>query len=62
MSLTFTGFFIGALVYLANHLGLPFTEAELSTTVEVIGGFFSLALVYWGRFRQGDMSWFGTKE
>jgi hypothetical protein len=62
MSLTIQGWIIGLLVFLANHFGLPFTEAELTTTVSVIVGLISFIMIYWGRYRKGDINVWGGRD
>jgi hypothetical protein len=61
MSLTITGVIVTVLVMLSSQLGLPFTEAELSTTVTVLFGLVGAGMSYWGRIRKGDIDWFGRR-
>lgn len=60
-SLTYRGVIIMLLGFVLNQAGMPFVEEDLSKWVEfafVLGG--ALAAFY-GRFRKGDLKWFGGK-
>ena len=47
--------------FVLNQSGVPFVEEDLSKWVEltfVLGGAF---VGFYGRFRKGDLKWFGGK-
>ena len=60
-SLTITGLAVLILGFVLNKIGVPIAEGNLETTIatliEVIGGI----VVFWGRYRQGDINIFGGK-
>jgi hypothetical protein len=61
MSLTIQAWVLGVAVWGVNQWGLPFTEAELSTTITVILGILSAIGVWYGRYRAGDINFWGKK-
>ncbi len=62
MSITISGFFLTALTWLLPHLGINIDATALSTTLTTIAQIIGGLLIYWGRYRQGDVTWYGTKK
>lgn len=57
MSVTLSGL-------LVTILSLVFTPEEANTFIEFIDKFIlviGILLTYWGRYRQGDLTWYGKK-
>jgi len=62
MSLAYIGIIVTFLAGLSKILGLNIGAPELTTTVEVIALFVGGILAFYGRFRKGDLKWFGGRK
>lgn len=62
MSITITGFTITALTWLLPKIGVNIDATSLSTAITVIAQIIGGGLIYWGRYRQGDITWYGAKK
>lgn len=61
-SMTYTGLIVSILGFILNQLGVAYEQNQL---IEVVGG--GTIVVGWlvalvGRWRQGDISWWGKKN
>lgn len=45
-----------------SHVGVSVSDTDLTTTVATIIQVIGAIVVYYGRFRQGDISVFGVKK
>ena len=62
MSVTISGWIIVALTWLLPHLGVNIDANALSMTVATIAQIVGGVLIYWGRYRQGDITWYGATK
>jgi drug/metabolite transporter (DMT)-like permease len=62
MSLTYLGLIVSMLGYLAQFLGIRVGPEQITTTVETIVIFVGALIAFYGRFRKGDVKWYGTKK
>jgi len=60
MSVTMSGFWLLILNWLAGFLNIP--QDNLVVTGRTIVTVVSVLLIYWGRYRQGDINFFGFKK
>lgn len=58
MSLTITGVLT---LFITQILGDSVTNAEVANFLEVGGLLVGAAVAYYGRFRHGDLTWWGGK-
>ena len=60
-SLTLIGLAVVIFGFIFSKMGIPIAEGSLETTlttlVQIVGG----VIVWYGRFRQGDINFFGGK-
>ena len=61
MSLTLSSLFITALGFIFEHAGIKVGNDEIGTFVNVALQTVGALGIYWGRYRKGDVSWFGKK-
>lgn len=62
MSLTLVSFAVFLLNRLLGIAGIQaVSDSEFLTTVRVIVDFVSALGVWWGRYRLGDITWYGRK-
>lgn len=61
-SLTISSVGVLIAIWIAQQAGIGVGEGEIITTIATIGKFAAVAGVYWGRIRQGDVSWLGRKS
>lgn len=60
MSLTTNGLFLMVVGYLATKLNID--KNNLVITITTIAQIVGLAMAYWGRYRQGDITWYGARK
>lgn len=62
MSVTIVGLAVAALSWLLQHAGVQIDNETVSawvfTTIQIIGA----AIIYLGRVRHGDITWYGTTK
>lgn len=60
-SLTMIGLAVMILGFIFSKMGIPIAEGNLeitlTTLVQIVGG----VVIWYGRWRQGDVNWFGKK-
>lgn len=63
MSLTIASAIVLILSFIAKVTGqdLPWTEAEIESTVTTIIGLLAGIGIWWGRVRAGGVNWFGIR-
>ena len=61
-SLTYISTVVLFLTFLAKVLGYEVGSEALTTTVQVIVGFIATIGALWGRYRVGNVKWFGAKK
>lgn len=59
VSLTISGL---ATMLVSKLVGEAFTADEVQAFVNVGGFLVGFAMTYWGRYRQGDISWWGGRK
>jgi len=62
MSATILSLVIGILAEVLPRIGIQVGSAELTTTVQTLMLLISGIGIYWGRYRQGDITPFGVKK
>ena len=60
-SLTITGLVVLILGFVFSKMGIPLAEGSLETTITTLVQIAGGVIVWWGRYRQGDISVFGGK-
>lgn len=58
-SITITGLIIILVGFLLERSGIVIAPDKLQTTIEVLIQISGLIVSYWGRYRQGDIQWYG---
>lgn len=61
-SLTYKGVIIFAIGYLFKLVGVPFVQGDLETTISFITTLVGVIIALVGRFRKGDLMWFGARK
>lgn len=62
MSITISGLIITVISFVVSRYGLPFTEAEINSVVIGLAEVIGIAIAWYGRYRQGDITALGTKK
>ncbi len=62
MSLTLSSLFITALGFIFERAGIKVGNDEIGTFVNVALQVIGAVGIYWGRYRQGNVNWFGWKR
>lgn len=62
MSLTISGWILMVLTWVLPRLGVNIDATALSTTIATAVQIFGGLLVYWGRYRQGNITWYGANK
>ena len=62
MSVTIQGLIVAILGWLMTRSGVPFIEGDIETFVSVGASIIGALMVYWGRFRKGDISPLGFRK
>ena len=61
MSITFIGLITTLVGFLFQQSGVNIAPDKIQTTIEVITQAVGLVIIWYGRFKQGDVRWFGKK-
>lgn len=61
MSVTISGWLLMVLTWLLPKFGVNVDANALTTTIATIVQIGGGILVWWGRYRQGDITWYGAK-
>jgi len=61
-SVTITSLFVFGAIWIGQQAGIAIGEGEILTTIATLGKFAAIAGVYWGRYRIGDINFFGAKK
>ena len=61
MSLTLSSLFITALGFIFERAGIKVGTEEIGTFINVTLQIVGAIGIYWGRYRQGNVNWFGRK-
>ena len=61
MSITIIGIIVGLVGLLFQQSGVEIAPEKIQTTVEVTAQFIGLIIAWWGRYRTGDIKWFGKR-
>lgn len=62
MSLTIQGLIVMILGKFLSWSGIPYVSEDLTTSVTTIVMIIGAAMSYWGRYRQGTITWWGGKK
>ena len=62
MSLTFVGLATGIVAWLLKTADIPIANGVVENFVQVTLAIVAAVMVYWGRFRKGDLTVFGTRK
>ena len=62
MSLTINGLIVGVIAYLLKGADMPVVEGGVETFVQVAIALIGAGGVYWGRYRKGDINFFGGRK
>lgn len=62
MSLTIIGWLSGVIAFVFSWANIPVAPEALEGFVTVLGGLFAVVAVYWGRYRQKDIYWWGGRK
>jgi hypothetical protein len=62
MSLTLTGLVVALIGFIFQQGGVDVAPEKIQTTIEVVMQAVGLITAYIGRFRQGDIKWYGVKK
>ena len=62
LSVTITGLVVGVIAWISRDAGVPIAEGNIESFVQTALALISVATVYYGRFRQGDINIFGAKK
>lgn len=61
-SLTISGVAVLVLSFLGQQAGVPFVDGQLEQFVGTFGQILGILVTYWGRVRQGDITFLGIKK
>ena len=62
MSITIISWVLLALNWLTVKFSIPVAPGDLDTTVHTLIAFFTVLGIYWGRYRKGDITWYGARK
>ena len=62
MSVTISGLAIGVVIFICESVGVEIGTEEITQFIATAGKFISAGMIYWGRFRKGDINPFGGKK
>ena len=62
MSTTIIGVIVSLVGLLFQQSGVEVAPEKIQTTIEVVMQFVGLIVVYYGRYKQGDIKWSGMKK
>lgn len=62
MSLTITGILVAGISWLLQHAGVQLGDEQITTFIFTGGQVLGALWVYWGRYRHGDITWYGTTK
>ena len=62
MSTTIIVVIVSLVGLLFQQSGVEVAPEKIQTTIEVVMQFVGLIVVYYGRYKQGDIRWFGVKK
>lgn len=60
MSVTISGLAVAALSWLLQHSGVQLGNTDVTSFVSTAGQIIGAVIIYIGRVRQGDITWYGT--
>jgi hypothetical protein len=62
MSLTLKGLAVVLLGYLVSSMNLPVASEAIETTVSTVAVIVGAVMAWWGRYRHGDITWYGASK
>ncbi len=61
-SLTVTALFASLLLVILQNSGIEITNVQVEHFIYVLAQIISLVLAWYGRYRAGDITWYGSKK
>lgn len=62
MSVTILGLVVAVLSKVVQVSGVNISNADLTAFLTTGGQLIGAGLIYWGRVRQGDITWYGARK